>query len=636
MPKERLLCFARVASILIALSAARAQFTPAPAGGIPPVGANPVAMAVGDFNGDLIPDLAIADINGNITVLLGNGLGGFTAPSDPTVKLGYIPSAIAVGSFNGDQFLDLAVTSLNNNTVTVLTGDGKGGLTIGTPITVGSNPSAIAVGDFNGDKIPDLAIANEGDGTVTVLLGAKGGFMPEPPFAAGTAPVSLAIADLNLDGNPDIAIANLDSNNITVLLGDGSGGFTADTSSPFAVPAVPQGDAPAQASPISLVIFDVNNDGYPDLITANEAANNITVLLGNAQEGFTAAPGSPFSAGVGMEPVSLATGDFNSDGITDLAIVNYKDGNVTVLLGNGQAGFTLASGSPYPVGVSPRSVVAGDFNGDGKPDLAIVNEASSTVSLLLNTFPALVTVSAASGVLPVAPGSIVSIYGTGLAAAGTQATALPLPTELGGTSVTITYSDKSQASLPLFYAGPAQVNALIPQDAVAGVELLTAFTASGSQSGPVVISTVAPGLFSANETGEGVAAAQIITPMANGFQNVADVFTCSGGPATCIAASLDVSGGDSVLVLYGTGLYNATMANTLVNIGDVSICPSYVGPTSFAGEDQVNVTIPKSLAGVGQVHVTVTVTAAPLRACPLPASLAGTILVSNSVTVYFQ
>ena len=115
---------------------------------------------------------------------------------------------------------------------------------------------------------------------------------------------------------------------MTVLLGNGSGGFTAATGSPFAV----------GTSPYLVVVGDFNGDGIQDLAMANGGSNNVTVLLGNGSGGFTAAAGSPFA--VGSWPVSLAVGDFNGDGIQDLAIANFGGNNVTVLLGNGSGGFT--------------------------------------------------------------------------------------------------------------------------------------------------------------------------------------------------------------------------------------------------------------------------------------------------------
>jgi hypothetical protein len=135
-----------------------------------------------------------------------------------------------------------------------------------------------------------------------------------------------------------------------------------------------------------VAVGDFNGDGKPDLAIANIHVPNgtVTVLLGDGRGGFTAAPGSPFPAG--SWPTSVAVGNFNGDGKPDLAIANYDSNTVTVLLGDGKGGFTEAPGSPFPAGRNPESVAVGDFNGDGKPDLAIANQGSNNVTVLLNSY----------------------------------------------------------------------------------------------------------------------------------------------------------------------------------------------------------------------------------------------------------
>ncbi len=119
----------------------------------------------------------------------------------------------------------------------------------------------------------------------------------------------------------------------------------------------------------------------PDLAIANAVHNNVTVLLGDGMGAFSAAPGSPFPAG--SQPSSVATGDFNGDGKPDLAISNYLGFSITVLLGDGMGAFTGAPGSPIPVGEFPYSVSVADFNRDGKPDLTIPNSLSKSLTILM-------------------------------------------------------------------------------------------------------------------------------------------------------------------------------------------------------------------------------------------------------------
>jgi probable HAF family extracellular repeat protein len=362
-----------------------------PATGSPfAVGTGPRSVAVGDFNGDGKPDLVTANYaDGTVSVLLANTSGGYTAATGSPFQVGTNPQSVAVGDFNGDGFQDLAVANSGSNNVTVLLGNVSGGFTAasGGPITVGLQPVYIAVGDFNGDGIQDLAVANFSAGTVSVLLGnGSGGFAAATgsPFTVGTNPLSLAVADFNGDGAQDLAVANFGSNSVTVLLAS-NGGFTAATGSPFSV----------GSSPYSVVVGDFDGNGIPDIATANSGSANVTVLLGNVSGGFTAATGSPFSAGT--NPYSIVVADFNGDGIPDLAAANYGSNNVTMLLGNGSGGFTAGVGGPIGVGNSPFALAVADFNGDGIPDLASANYGAGNVTVLLggkvSTTSALTTTS---------------------------------------------------------------------------------------------------------------------------------------------------------------------------------------------------------------------------------------------------
>jgi hypothetical protein len=342
------------------------------------VGTNPHSVGVGDFNGDGKQDLATANFLDNVTVLLGNGSGGFTEASSSPFAVGNNPASGAVGDFNGDGKLDLTTANYDSNNVTVLLGDGSGGFSeaSGSPFAVNTSPHSVAVGDFNGDGKLDLTTANAGSSNVTVLLGdGSGGFSPATgsPFAVGSVPLFVAVGDFNGDGNQDLTTANFNSNNVTVLLGDGSGGFSAASGSPFAV-----GNNPALVA-----LGDFNGDGKQDLAIANRDSSNVTVLLGNGSGGFSPASGSPFA--VGTNPYSVVVGDFNGDGKLDLATANDAVNNVTVLLGDGSGGFSEASGSPFAVGTGPRSMAVGDFNGDGKLDLTTANINSGNVTVLLNT-----------------------------------------------------------------------------------------------------------------------------------------------------------------------------------------------------------------------------------------------------------
>lgn len=388
-----------------------------PSGSPFPVGSSPNALAVGDFNEDGKPDLAVPNAgDNNVTVLLGDGNGGFTkAPGSPFL-VGSGPSAVVVGDFNGDAKLDLGISNEVSNTVTILIGNGKGAFIAahGSPFKVGARkwwlggpswPASLAVGDFNGDGKLDLAIAVVKDNIVIVLLGnGAGGFAvaPRSPVSVGSNPWSVAVGEFNGDGKPDLAITNAGDNNISVLLGNGMGGFTEALGSPFLVGKYPR----------SVTVSDFDGNGTPDLAIVNAKSENVTVLLGNGTGGFVETPGSPFSLGSvlnpfthGVWPFCVAVGDFNRDGKPDLAIANTNN-NVTVLLGNGIGGFAEAPDSPFRVGSLPKWVVAADFNADGRPDLATANRNDSNVTVLLNSYSGSVTPipsATTQRLIPIAP-----------------------------------------------------------------------------------------------------------------------------------------------------------------------------------------------------------------------------------------
>jgi len=343
-------------------------------------GVGPRPVAVGDLNGDGKPDLAVADEAG-VSVLLGKGDGTFQAPVSS--GLGTFPRSVAVGDFDGDGRLDLAVatTSHSTNKVSVLLGRGDGTFHAAANYGAGTNPCSVAVGDFNGDGKPDLAVANLGlfggnytEGSVSVLLGnGDGTFQPAVNYTPGGNPSYVVAGDFNADGKLDLAVAAYSTNNVSLLLGRGDGTFLAAANFRTA------------SNPSFLVVGDFNGDGKPDLATVNYSG--VSVLLSKGDGSFQNA----VSYGVGQGLDSLAVGDFDSDGKPDLAVA-YAEGDapsqysksygrVAVFLGEGDG--TFQAPFNYRAGAQPQSVLVGDFNGDGKPD--VVMAIGAQVSVLLGT-----------------------------------------------------------------------------------------------------------------------------------------------------------------------------------------------------------------------------------------------------------
>jgi hypothetical protein len=180
------------------------------------------------LEGDL--DALVVNNNGNnVSVLIGNGAGGFTAA--PAVGVGPQPFSVALGDVDGDGALDALVANNFNNSVSVLIGNGAGAFTAAPPVDGGGLPSSVALGDVNGDGHLDALVANwalSGNGNVSVLIGnGAGGFTAATPVGVGTNPDSVALGDVNGDGHLDALVANELSNNVSVLIGNGAGGFPA-------------------------------------------------------------------------------------------------------------------------------------------------------------------------------------------------------------------------------------------------------------------------------------------------------------------------------------------------------------------------------------------------------------------------
>jgi len=335
----------------------------------PAAGADPQGIATADFNGDGIPDLAVADYYaGTVTILLGNGDGTFTQKA--VIPDIYSAQSIVAADFNGDGIPDLAVTLSGYDSAVILLGNGDGTFTqVKYLLSTGALPEALVAADFNGDGIPDLAVANLIDNSISIFLGyGDGTFSPGPVIQVSGAPEGLAVADFNGDGKPDLAAAVANSNNgfVEVLLGDGDGNFTPATAT-----------LPVGIYPSAIVSADFNGDGIPDVAVAINSNNTLEIFLGNGDGTFYAAAQSPAA---GTSPVALLSADFNADGIPDLAVAD--SGTVTVLLGNGDGTFTTASNNAAP-GTSPNSIVTADFNGDGIPDLATANYATNSASVFL-------------------------------------------------------------------------------------------------------------------------------------------------------------------------------------------------------------------------------------------------------------
>ena len=297
----------------------------------------------------------------------------FAPAPDSPLAVGAQPYTALAQDFDGDGRVDVASMNgtASNLSVFLRTPAGAFAAAGGSPFATGSGPSKAVVADFNADGRSDFAVSNYVSGTVSVLLAQPlGGWALEGGSPGAQGAAAVAAADVNGDNRPDLLVPDYNAGGVTVLLRQPGGGFVAEAGKPA-----------TGANPRDLAVADFNADGRPDTAVTNLGSGTVTVLLRQPGGGFAAESGSPIP--VGTQPNGIVARDLNGDGRPDLAVANYGSDSVTVLLRQPGGGFAPDPASPVAVGDGPIGIVAPDVNGDGIPDLAVANNAAGTVSVLL-------------------------------------------------------------------------------------------------------------------------------------------------------------------------------------------------------------------------------------------------------------
>jgi fibronectin type 3 domain-containing protein len=386
------------------------------AAGVPTaVGHNPKGLISADLIGNGKLDLAVANYGSNsLSIVLGNGDGTFQSAVPYPVGRG--PFSVITGDFDGNGKLDLAVANSGDNTVSILLGKGDGTFQSAVPYPVGNGPYSVSTGDFNGDGKLDLAVANQNDHTVSILLGnGDGTFQTHVDSPAGVTNVAgVAVGDFNGDSKLDLAVTNPSTDQVSILLGKGDGTFQTPVS---------YSTGAAGSNPIAVTAADFNGDGVLDLAVTNLNVETVAIFLGNGNGTFTLKGSYSTTIGNLTGPSAITTGDFDGDGKVDLAITDQSDNSVSILLGNGDGTFQ----SPLEFNTGNASnltagVAAGDFNGDGRLDVVVANSTDGTVSVMLQAprvqltpspLPSFGTVAVSS---TSSPPQVVTLTNTGSAA----------------------------------------------------------------------------------------------------------------------------------------------------------------------------------------------------------------------------
>ncbi|MFI5397805.1 MAG: FG-GAP repeat domain-containing protein [Candidatus Binatia bacterium] len=356
-------------------------------------GLGSIAIAAADLDGDGNIDLAVANFDSDdVSIFWGNGDGTFVSAAAtlpvqaPSGTVAFeSPVAIAIDYVTGQKYPDIITANESADTVSVI--PNLGGRSFGAAIEspTGMSPEALVVGDFNGDGKLDVATPNFYDDSVSILLGNGGGTLASPQaITVGSEPYALAAADFNKDGKLDLIVANLSggpsqTGSLMVLQGMGDGTFVAQ-------PAI---NSDTFNDPVAITAafgpLDLNGDSFPDVVVASDYGDSLAVLFGNGDLTFQ----SPITLNlsVGSMPEGVVVADFNGDGHPDIASsASFKD-KISVFVGLGSGTFAAPQDFALAGGPSPSGIAAGDFNKDGKIDLATANtlqDGTGGASVFLN------------------------------------------------------------------------------------------------------------------------------------------------------------------------------------------------------------------------------------------------------------
>lgn len=324
----------------------------------------------GDVNNDEYTDLvAITEVGGDIRIFLNDGNGGYGPFTVMDMPASNKPSTNEPGDFDQDGLIDLAIGSTQNDQVSVFMGDADDIFEPEISYTSDMGVRGITVIDLEGDGWDDLMTANRLGSTYSIIRNnGDGTFGTAEVMDAGLeAETCIVATDLNNDGIADVAIGGWNSNNIRAFLNDGTGNFTATTTTALS------------GSPWMLGMGDLNGDGNGDVVSANSSSGNISVLFGDGAGNLTLDAEYP-SGGFSL---AIDVGDIDGDGDLDLIASNFSSSDFTLYENDGTG--TFINPITYPAPEAGSCALLHDRNNDGTLDITLIDEIEDVIILYGNT-----------------------------------------------------------------------------------------------------------------------------------------------------------------------------------------------------------------------------------------------------------
>lgn len=335
---------------------------------------SPNDFAIGDLDNDGFPDLAVAHSDGSLLLLRSLGGSGFAPFASGPLQVTGSVGAVVTGDFDGDLLTDVAVASDDQGTIVLFRGRPGGAFAAPQATVVGGSIARMIAGDWDGNGVSDLAVARQlGDerGVIEILVGGAAGLSRRDPITVGVTPLDLGTGDVNDDGHADLLVANSGSGSVSVLRGRGDGSFEEPAS------------VILSGAPRTLAVADFDRDGCDDFVVGLSVSGAVVPYFGGCDSTFER---GPQSLSAGQSPSGLAARDFAGDGIADVAIVDEVDNFLslyTKLVDN--RFFTNLRNDNYTISRRPVRAGSADFDGDGRYDAAALNSfVAGSVSILTN------------------------------------------------------------------------------------------------------------------------------------------------------------------------------------------------------------------------------------------------------------